>query len=236
MNDFRSSDRALPLPAAARPDPRSFRMRECCFHPPKLGPTMRRVGPMNRTVLSTRLRELKGLARDAAIPVLKEGFVGIYRWHAKRTLRTVSTVRVVEVDREIVGFALLERLSPEAGYVYYVAVSRAARRQGVGGRLLDDAIRRFRSQGVQVVYAAVERGNRASRGLLRSRGFRSVARKELHHREGGLGAWGLRSRMWIVSGEALFGLRIAPFSSARASPRPRKIRHRESTGSRPRPP
>jgi L-amino acid N-acyltransferase YncA len=164
-----------------------------------------------------RLRDLKGRAREGAIPVLKEGFVGIYRWHAKRTLRTVTTVRAAELDGTIVGFALLERLSPEAGYVYYVAVSRASRRRGVGGHLLDDAIRKFRSDGVQVVYAAVERGNRASRALLRSRGFRSVARKELHHLEGGLGAWGLRSRMWIVSGEMLFGLRIAPYVPAAAA-------------------
>ncbi len=163
---------------------------------------------------SLRLVDLSGDDRERAIPTLKEGFVGIYRWHAKRTLRTVSTVRAALRDGELVGFAMLERLVPEVGYVYYLAVAAAHRREGIGARLLDDALDRFRREHAEVVYAAAEEENAPSIGLFSSRGFRPVERKELSYREGGLGAWGLRSRMWVVSGEVLLGLRIAPAGSA----------------------
>jgi ribosomal protein S18 acetylase RimI-like enzyme len=156
------------------------------------------------------LTDLVGEGRERAVPTLKEGFVGIYRWHAKRTLREVSTVRAAEVDGTILGVSLLERLAPEVGYVYYMSVGQAHRRRGVGGVLLDDALRMFRQGGARVVYAAVEEDNEASLALFRSRGFRVVERKETSYRDGGLGAWGLRSRMWLVGGELLLGLRLAP--------------------------
>jgi len=157
-----------------------------------------------------RLSDLEGGAREEAVPVLREGFVGIYRWHAKRTLRDVSIVRAAWLGDDLVGVAMLERLVSEVGYVYYLSVGLAHRHRGIGGALLDDALERFRAAGVEVVYGAVESDNGPSIGLFRSRGFRIVERKETSYREGGLGAWGLRSRMWIVAGEVLFGLRISP--------------------------
>ncbi len=104
---------------------------------------------------------------------------------------------------------MLERLVPEVGYVYYLAVSVRHRREGLGRLLLDDALARFQRAGAEVVYAAAEGENTASLELFRSRGFRLVERKELGFREGGLGAWGLRSRMRVVWGEVLLGKRIA---------------------------
>jgi ribosomal protein S18 acetylase RimI-like enzyme len=156
-----------------------------------------------------RITTLDGDAREQAIPVLKDGFEGIYRWHAKRTLRSVSVVRAAWYGPDLVGVSMLERLVPEVGYVYYLSVSAQHRRQGIGGALLDDALARFRAEGAQVVYGAVEDDNEPSRDLFRSRGFRIVERKETSYRDGGLGAWGLRSRMWLVGGEVLFGLRIS---------------------------
>ncbi|HTT44473.1 MAG TPA: GNAT family N-acetyltransferase [Thermoplasmata archaeon] len=156
------------------------------------------------------LVDLVGPDRERAVPVLKDGFVGIYRWHAKRTLRSASTVRAIRLNGEVVAVSVLERLAPEVGYVYYLSTSGAHRREGLGGRLLDDALDRFRNDGATVVYAAAEEDNAPSISLFRSRGFRPVERKELGYQEGGLGAWGLRSRMTLVGGEVLFGLRIAP--------------------------
>jgi ribosomal protein S18 acetylase RimI-like enzyme len=154
--------------------------------------------------------DLVGARREAALPTLIDSFVGIYRWHAKRTLRSVSLVRAAMAGDAIAGVALLERLNPAVGYVYYLAVRSAYRRQGVGARLLDDAIGGFARTGVRVVYAAAEEENAASIALFLSRGFRSVERREPGYLEGGLGAWGLRSRMWVVSGEVLLGRRLAP--------------------------
>ncbi len=155
-----------------------------------------------------RLIDLVGSARDRAIPILKESFEGIYRWHAKRTLHEIATVRAIDLDGTIVGASMLDQLLPEVGYVYYVFVGDHHRREGVGGRLLDDALSRFWSNSTRVVYAAAEEENVASRELFRSRGFRIVDRDERNWQEGGLGAWGLRTRMRLVSGEVLLGLRL----------------------------
>lgn len=157
-----------------------------------------------------RFVDLEGAARDRALPPLREGFEGVYRWHAKRMLGRVTRVRAVEISGEVVAAALLDRLTLEVGYVYYLAVGERHRRSGLGGALLDDALRIFRAEGASVVYAAAESDNRPSLELFRTRGFREVARHETSYRDGGLGAWGLRSRMWVVSGEKLLGLRLTP--------------------------
>lgn len=171
--------------------------------------------PTGLTIIS-----LEGSDRERALPVILDSFTGVYRWHAKRTLRQVPWVRAAESAAEgVVGVSLLDRLLPEVGYVYYIAVLQAIRRRGVGERLLSDALERFRSDGAEVVYAAVREENAPSRGLFESHGFRAVGRKETGWKEGGLGAWGLRSRMWLVSGELLLGLRLAP-SAVPAAPAP----------------
>ncbi len=156
------------------------------------------------------LAELAATERERAVPVLIDSFVGIYRWHAKRTLREVPLVRVAELAGEVVGVALLDRLVPRVGYVYYIAVLARHRGEGIGSRLLADALDRFRPAGVEVVYAAVRAENAPSRALFEHRGFQTVARKERLWSEGGLGAWGLRSRMRLVPGEVLLGLRLRP--------------------------
>jgi ribosomal protein S18 acetylase RimI-like enzyme len=154
--------------------------------------------------------ELGRSDRERAVPVLIDSFTGIYRWHAKRTLFEVSKVRAFLRDGEVAGLTMLEEIAPGVGYVYYIAVRARVRGHGVGGRLLDDALEQFRAGGFRIAYAAAEEDNAESIALFRSRGFRLVERKETSYREGGLGAWGLRSKMWIVSGEVLLGLRLAP--------------------------
>jgi ribosomal protein S18 acetylase RimI-like enzyme len=154
--------------------------------------------------------ELTDGARENAVPVIIDSFTGIYRWHAKRTLRSVSRVRGAWRSGELVGVSMLELLDPAVGYVYYLAVLRTHRRSGVARRLLDDALDLFRSAGARVVFAAAEEDNSASLRLFGERGFRPTAPKERSWREGGLGAWGFRSRMMVVSGELLLGLRLSP--------------------------
>jgi ribosomal protein S18 acetylase RimI-like enzyme len=178
--------------------------------------------------------DLVGADRDQVIPILKESFTGYYRWHAKRQLREVPTVRALRVGAEWWGATELDRLAPEVGYVYYVFTGRAHRRQGVAAALLDDALRSFRAEGAAIVYAVVGTTNRASLGLFRSRGFRPVRDTETNWRDGGLGAWGLRSRMRIIAGERLLARRlVAPAAPATtgarrrtAGPRPTRPRRR----------
>jgi len=156
-----------------------------------------------------RLVDLVGSERERAVPAIRDGFTGIYRWHATRELRQVTRVRAASAAGTIVGVALLDVLEPEVGYVYYITVLSAHRRSGVGGQLLDDALAQFRSGGAEVVYAAIRTDNLPSRLLFERRGFREVGRREEPlWRDGGLGAWGLRSRMRIVPGERLLGVRL----------------------------
>jgi ribosomal protein S18 acetylase RimI-like enzyme len=154
------------------------------------------------------LSDLSEEERRLAVPVILESFTGIYRWHAKRTLREIGRVRAARIGGEVVGVALLERLNEEVGYVYYLMVARARRGTGLGARLLDDALDGFRREGISVVYAATEEDNGPMVRLLERRKFRPVDRKETSYREGGLGAWGLLSRMRVVGGETLYGLRF----------------------------
>ncbi len=175
---------------------------------------------------SFTLVDLAGDDRERAVPILIDSFEGIYRWHAKRTLRRIPRVRGAVYHGELAGITMLERLTPEVGYVYYIAVGRTYRGRGLGGILLDDAIARFVADGAEIVYGAVEEENTASVRLFRSRGFREVERKELGYREGGLGAWGLRSRMMLVSGEVLYGKRVSPPASSNAGLAPAGPDHR----------
>ncbi|HTP54789.1 MAG TPA: GNAT family N-acetyltransferase [Thermoplasmata archaeon] len=153
--------------------------------------------------------DLSGPDRDRAIDALKQSFTGIYRWHAKRTLRAIASVRAIEVGGAVVAVAMTERFDREVAYVYYLFVATAHRERGLASRLLDDALARFRQGGAVVAYAACEEENAPSLRLFGSRGFRRVDRGEPGFREGGLGAWGYRSRMRIVPGEVLLGLRLS---------------------------
>jgi ribosomal protein S18 acetylase RimI-like enzyme len=156
------------------------------------------------------LRDLALSERELAVPVLIDSFTGIYRWHAKRTLHSISRVRGAWLGDELAGISMLEFLEPPVGYVYYIAVRAALRRRGVATGLLDDALQLFGESGARVVFAAAEEDNTASLRLFTARGFRVTEPKERGWRDGGLGAWGLRSRMMVVSGEVLLGLRLQP--------------------------
>jgi ribosomal protein S18 acetylase RimI-like enzyme len=157
------------------------------------------------TWVQPQIFDLPDADRDTAIPIIKQAFEGIYRWHAKRTLREISRVRGAHLEGQLAGISMLDRLTPEVGYVYYLAVGEAFRSRGVGSALLDDAIALFRREGAQILYGAAEEENTASIRLFNSRGFRKIERDEIGFREGGLGAWGLRSRMMLVHGEVLLG-------------------------------
>lgn len=152
--------------------------------------------------------DLVGEARQEAVPIIVESFTGVYRWHAKHTLRRVEEVRGIRDGNRLVGVSMLEQLVPGVGYVYYVAVRPSHRDQKLGGLLLDDALARFRVRAIEVVYAAVQTSNTRSHALFASRGFRTVERDEVGFREGGLGATGLRTKMMVVTGETLLGLRL----------------------------
>ncbi len=109
---------------------------------------------------------------------------------------------------EDAGLLMLKMLDETAGYVYYVAVPSRSRRQGIGGRLLDDAISYFAGRGVQDVYASVEEENSGSKALFESRGFQEVEGSEMAGRYGRIRALLMYREMMVVPGEVLLGKRL----------------------------
>ena len=91
------------------------------------------------------------------------------------------------------------------GGANYVAVPPRFRRQGIGGRLLDDAVSHLGRQGARHVYASVEQDNLESRLLFESRGFQKVQRSEMTERYGRMRALLMYREMMVVPGELLMG-------------------------------
>ena len=148
--------------------------------------------------------------RAGLIPILEESFEGLYLWHAKRTLQSVEVVRAARTaGGEACGLAMLKVFPEEAGYVYYVAVSPRFRRQGMGGRLLDDGISYFERNGVRDVYASVEEENEASKRLFGSRGFEELKGSEMGERYGRIRALIMRREMMVVPGEVLLAKHLS---------------------------
>ncbi len=144
--------------------------------------------------------------RERLLPILEESFEGLYLWHARRTLQSIEVVRVARTSEgEDVGLLMLKMLDENAGYVYYVAVPSRSRRQGIGGRLLDDAVSYFANKGAQDVYASVEEDNVASKQLFESRGFDRVKGSEMADKYGRVRALLMYREMMVVPGELLLG-------------------------------
>ena len=147
--------------------------------------------------------------RARLLPILEESFEGLYLWHARRTLHSIDIVRAARTaEGEDAGLVMLKVLAEGAGYVYYVAVPPRFRRQGIGGRLLDDAVSRFAKMGVRDVYASVEEDNVESKTLFGSRGFDRVDGSEMAKRYGRLRSLLMYREMTVVPGELLLGKRL----------------------------
>ncbi len=135
--------------------------------------------------------------------VLRESFAGIYLWHAKRTLGGIELVRGAYIEDEVVGLAMLRKIAPSAGYVYYIAVSPSYRRKGIGSALLDDAINYFSANQANSIYASVEEDNAESLSLFKSRGFRPLSRDEFARKHGRLQSKVMLAKMMVVYGEII---------------------------------
>jgi ribosomal-protein-alanine N-acetyltransferase len=70
----------------------------------------------------------------------------------------------------------------EEGEVANLAVAPAARRQGLGGILLDHFIAESERSGVRILYLEVRESNVAARRLYESRGFGAVGRRRGYYR------------------------------------------------------
>lgn len=135
--------------------------------------------------------------------ILQESFEGWYLRHSKGILRDVETVRAAKVQGESVGLIMLKTIEAGIGYVYYIAVARSHRRNGVAKLLLEDALRLFESVGAVEIFASVEEDNLPSERLFASEGFARTSFAEVSKGRGPLHTLNLYRMMVVVPGEVL---------------------------------
>lgn len=85
-------------------------------------------------------------------------------------------------DAQLVGYVIALLLSGEAE-IADIAVAPAARRQGIGGVLLDAMLDEAVLEGVRTMYLEVRESNASARALYATRRFREVGRRKgyYHH-------------------------------------------------------
>jgi ribosomal protein S18 acetylase RimI-like enzyme len=154
--------------------------------------------------LSVDIEEVSLETRPSFLPLLDQSFAGIYRWHARRTLRSAPWVRGATRGTVPVGVAMLALLGGSTGYVWYVAVAPSERAAGIGGLLLDDALRVVRAAGARETLACVRSDNAPSIRLFRSRDFVETGFRELVRSRGLVSAALLWLRMVAAPGEKVF--------------------------------
>ena len=142
-------------------------------------------------------------ARAGLDGILEESFEGWYLMHSRRTLKDVEIVRSANLSGKPVGLVMLKMLEGNVGYVYYIAVARAARKKGIGKLLLEDSLKRFRESGAKEVFASVEKDNEPSEALFVSEGFTKTSFSEVSKEHGSLHTLNMYRVMTVVPGEIL---------------------------------
>jgi len=135
--------------------------------------------------------------------ILEESFEGWYLMHSKRTLRDVELVKVAMSSGKPVGLVMVKMLEKSVGYVYYIAVARAHRKQGIAKLLLEDALRLFKASKLKEVFASVEEKNIPSEALFASEGFTRTSFTEVSKNHGSLHTLNMYRAMTVVPGEIL---------------------------------
>ncbi len=141
--------------------------------------------------------------------ILEESFEGWYLMHSRRTLRDIELVRAAVSSGRPIGLIMLKTLEGSVGYVYYIAVSKANRKKGIGKLLLDDALRIFRASSLKEVFASVEKDNEPSEALFAAEGFTRTSFGEVSKRHGSLHTVNMYRAMTVVPGEVLLRKAIA---------------------------
>ena len=83
-------------------------------------------------------------------------------------------------DGKLLGYVGMMTVLDE-GYIGNVAVDPAARRQGIGGALIEELLDRSRKRGLAFVTLEVRESNLAARGLYAGRGFVPVGLRKNYY-------------------------------------------------------
>ena len=150
------------------------------------------------------VQEVPAESRTDLVSLVDQSFDGIYRWHARKTLREVRWVRRAAREERAIGLIMLTTLTPDLGYVYYVAVLPAERGAGIGALLLDDAMAALRAVGAREVLACIRSENLPSIRLFRAKGFERIRFRDLVRDRGFWDAARLWAGMVVAPGEGVF--------------------------------
>jgi ribosomal-protein-alanine acetyltransferase len=87
---------------------------------------------------------------------------------------------VVEQDAKVVGFIVSQQLEDQ-WEIENIAVTGAARRRGLGSRLVGELLDMVRSRGGKSVLLEVRESNRAAQSLYEKWGFLEVGRRKMYY-------------------------------------------------------
>src|SRR3954462_7058205 len=100
--------------------------------------------------------------------------------HQTQTQPLSRTALVVEQDASVVGFIVGRQLDNE-WEIENIAVTGAARRHGLGSRLVGELLDIVKSHGGDTVFLEVRESNRAARSLYEKWGFLEVGRRKMYY-------------------------------------------------------
>lgn len=93
-------------------------------------------------------------------------------------IRYATFLLVAELAQEIVGYVLAEHQAVEA-FIGRVAVRPSYQRQGIGTRLMVEALNRLKEKGIKTVYLNTQEDNVPSRSLYEGLGFQPTGEYDL---------------------------------------------------------
>lgn len=93
-------------------------------------------------------------------------------------IRSAAYLLVAELNRRLVGYLLAERQGDEA-HIGRVAVAPDHQRQGIGTRLMVEALSLLREADLKVVYLNTQEDNASARALYEGLGFRPTGEYDL---------------------------------------------------------
>ncbi|HET9059399.1 MAG TPA: N-acetyltransferase [Acidimicrobiales bacterium] len=131
-------------------------------------------GPKLRRVFSRRVSgalELDAIAFDTFWRLDRAGLEEALKATPKRRFRVVLGEVPGQGRRSVIGYAICGA-SGSRGFVQRLAVAPAARRQGIGRRLLLDGLHWLRAQGAGQIAVNTQHGNQAALCLYKNVGFR----------------------------------------------------------------
>jgi ribosomal-protein-alanine N-acetyltransferase len=98
----------------------------------------------------------------------------------KRLALVVDEDLASGVATHILGFVVARHIGPE-WELENIVVAAAARRKGLGGRLLGELLRRIRETGSESVFLEVRESNRGARALYQKWGFQETGRRKRYY-------------------------------------------------------